>query len=86
MDPTQTSPVKVADIVDENFTRELSLALGTPNGPNAVTNGGYTQKVGSAEDEKNPQPETSKSDWWDDILCGGKKQDSVFCVDVKVSM
>lgn len=81
-DPTKnTSPIAVADILDENFQKELSQALGSSsNNGNTSNIGGYTKPVGNDTiTQASAIPKTRKDDFFDTLPCN-----DVFCVKVVI--
>ena len=82
IDPTKnTSPIAVADILDENFQKELSQALGTSSSNGNISNGGgYTKPVGNdTNTQVSAIPKTSKDDFFDTLPCN-----DIFCVKVGI--
>lgn len=83
VDPTKNnSPVAITDIMDENFQKELSLALGTPNSNGSHEDGGgYTKPVGNDTQNTtaNTPPKTSKDDFFDTLPCS-----DIFCITVNM--
>ena len=82
VDPSKnTSPIAVADILDENFQRELDQALGTSRSNGNTSHlGGYTKPVGKdADTQAKKAPKTSKDDFFDTLPCN-----DVFCVKVAI--